>query len=128
MILDVKKNKNCDIKINDKKIVEKTIKEMLEKTKQLEVKLKGEDKMTLQWLTYGYNDCAKMLNEKEEENEKYNEIISKTIDYIQKHIYRIEGRWLYNNYVNVIETLELDNKELVELLEILRGEENEDIN
>ncbi len=72
-------------------------------------------------------DIRSLLLENEnlkKENEKYNEIISKAIDYIQKHITRIEGRWLYTNHIDVVETLELDNKELVELLKILRGEEN----
>ena len=33
-------------------------------------KLTGEDKETLSWLIYGYNQCAKLLNETQKENEK----------------------------------------------------------
>lgn len=44
------------------------IKEYLKRVEELELKLTGEDKDTLQWLIYGYNQCAKLLNETEQEN------------------------------------------------------------
>ena len=46
------------------------IKEYLNKVDKLLDKLKGEDKETLSWLIYGYNQCAKLLNETQKENEK----------------------------------------------------------
>ncbi len=85
--------------------------EQLKKVVQLDKKLEGEDKMTLNWLICGYSENVKIVN--------------KTIDYIQTHITKREKRWGYTNYIDVVEVLELDNKELVELLEILRGEEND---
>ena len=46
------------------------IKEYLNRVDKLLDKLTGEDKETLSWLIYGYNQCAKLLNETEKENEK----------------------------------------------------------
>lgn len=46
------------------------IKEYLNRVDKLLDKLKGEDKETLSWLIYGYNQCAKLLNETQKENEK----------------------------------------------------------
>ena len=42
------------------------IKEYLKRVEELELKLTGEDKETLQWLIYGYNKCAKLLYEAEQ--------------------------------------------------------------
>ena len=42
------------------------IKEYLKRVEELELKLTGEDKETLQWLLYGYNKCAKLLYEAEQ--------------------------------------------------------------
>lgn len=44
---------------------EEEIKEYLKRTDKLLDKLSGEDKDTLEWLIFGYNQCAKMLYEKE---------------------------------------------------------------
>jgi hypothetical protein len=41
------------------------IKEYLKRVDELELKLTGEDKDTYQWLLFGYNECARLLNEKE---------------------------------------------------------------
>ena len=46
------------------------IKEYLNRVDKLLDKLKGEDKETLSWLICGYNQCAKLLNEIQKENEK----------------------------------------------------------
>ena len=42
------------------------IKEYLRKVDELELKLTGEDKETLQWLLFGYNECARLLEKKEQ--------------------------------------------------------------
>lgn len=47
----------------------------LKRVDELENKLTGYDKETLQWLIFGYNECAKLLNEKERK-------IDSAIDYI----------------------------------------------
>ena len=46
------------------------IKEYLNRVDKLLDKLKGEDTETLSWLIYGYNQCAKLLNEAQKENKK----------------------------------------------------------
>ena len=46
------------------------IKEYLKIVDELEAKLTGEDKETLQWLIFGYNQCAKLLEENEQENKQ----------------------------------------------------------
>lgn len=51
----------------------------LKRVDKLEEKLQGQDKETLQWLIYGYDECAKLLNQKEEK-------IERVIKYIQNKI------------------------------------------
>ena len=60
------------------------IKEYLNRVKKLELKLDGEDKETLQLLIYGYNQCAKLLNETEQQCQKYKEVFDRAIEYIEK--------------------------------------------
>ena len=64
------------------------IKEYLKRVDELEAKLTGEDKETLQWLIYGYNQCAKLLNETERENKQqkdnWNELTKWVIEQEQK--------------------------------------------
>ena len=54
---------------------EEEIKEYLKRVDALELKLTGEDKDTYQWLLFGYNECARLLNEKEQENSQLKEDI-----------------------------------------------------
>ena len=42
----------------------KEIKEYLDRVDELREKLTDEDKDTLEWLIFGYNQCAKLLYEK----------------------------------------------------------------
>ena len=49
-------------------MTEEEIKEYLKRFDELELKLTDEDKDTYQWLLFGYNKCARLLNEKEQEN------------------------------------------------------------
>ena len=119
----------------------KEIKDYLKRVDKLLDKLKGEDKETLSWLIYGYNQCAKLLNEiqKEneklkaeygtkvqverdllkEENQKYKEVIDKIKEYIQKIFYFNEETGEYS----LLHTIDKDN--IKELLDILKGEQNE---
>ena len=64
------------------------IKDYLKRVDELEAKLTGEDKETLQWLIYGYNQCAKLLNETEQENKQlkdnWNELTKWVIEQEQK--------------------------------------------
>lgn len=53
------------------------IKDYLKRADELELKLTGEDKDTYQWILFGYNQCAKLLNETEQDVQKYKEVIDK---------------------------------------------------
>ena len=58
------------------------IKEFLVRVEELEEKLEGEDYETLQWLIYGYNQCAKLLNETKQQCKNQKEVIDKVVKYI----------------------------------------------
>lgn len=62
------------------------IKDYLKRIDELEAKLTGEDKETYTWLIYGYNQCAKLLNETEQQCKKQKEVIDK----LSKIIYEID--------------------------------------
>lgn len=55
----------------------KEIKDYLKRVDELGAKLVGEDKETYTWLIYGYNQCAKLLNETEQQCKKQKEVINK---------------------------------------------------
>ena len=58
------------------------IKDYLKRTDELELKLTGEDKDTYQWILFGYNQCAKLLNETEQQCKKQKEVIDKLKEYM----------------------------------------------
>lgn len=62
------------------------IKDYLKRVDELGTKLTGEDKETYTWLIYGCNQCAKLLNEAEQQCKKQKEVIDKAIEYIEKFI------------------------------------------
>ena len=72
------------------------IKEYLNRVDKLLDKLKGEDKETLSWLIYGYNQCAKLLNEAQKENEKYKEVIDR-----KKYLLKEQGAELKELYSEI---------------------------
>lgn len=55
----------------------KEIKDYLKRIDELGTKLTGEDKETYTWLIYGYNQCAKLLNETEQRCKKQKEKVNK---------------------------------------------------
>lgn len=59
------------------------IEEYLKRVDELETKLTGKDKETYAWLIYGCNQCAKLLNETEEQCKRQKEVIDKSIDFIK---------------------------------------------
>ncbi len=107
------------------------IKDYLKRVDELGDKLMGENKETYDWLIYGYNQCAKLLNEKEQqckkekeynqhlcnlnntifrellnkryENKKQKEVINKAVEYINQH-------WVIDNPVGF-------KNDLLEILE-----------
>lgn len=77
---------------------EKEIKDYLKRVDELGTKLTGEDKETYAWLIYGYNQCAKWLNETEQQCKKQKEVIDKAIETLEKGITFCENdsQGLYN--------------------------------
>ena len=61
----------------------KEIKDYLKRVDELETKLTGEDKKTYAWLIYGYNKCAKLLNETEQQCKKQGEVIDNIQNFIK---------------------------------------------
>ena len=61
---------------------EEEIKDYLKRVDELDAKLTGEDKETYAWLIYGYNKCAKLLNETEQQCKKQKEVIYKLKEWI----------------------------------------------
>ena len=55
----------------------KEIKDYLKRVDDLGTKLVGEDKETYTWLIYGYTQCAKLLNETEQQCKKQKEVIDR---------------------------------------------------
>ena len=85
----------------------KEIKEYLKRIDELELKLTDEDKDTYRWILFGYNECGRLLNEKEQENKQlkennmsmqeemlrtwkkadlYKEVIEEAIEYINSKV------------------------------------------
>ncbi|MDD7754020.1 MAG: hypothetical protein PUJ51_05880 [Clostridiales bacterium] len=90
------------------------IKDYLKRVDELEAKLTGEDKETFTWLIYGYNQCAKLLNETEQQCKKQKEVINNAIEYINDNLTIssiLDGEKYYtiNNY-------SFDYKELLDIL------------
>lgn len=49
---------------------EEEIKEYINRKDNLLLKLSDKDKETLEWILFGYNECARLLHEKEQENQQ----------------------------------------------------------
>lgn len=125
------------------------IKEYLKKVDELEFKLVDEDKDALQWLIFGYNECARLLNEKEKENQRLKEIekehqringclhleikelkdrIDKIVEIIEKEIESLKDKKRMimqiltpeNGYLKT--DVEYEIKRLERYLEILKGD------
>lgn len=70
----------------------KEIKDYLKRVDDLEARLMGEDRETFAWLIYGYNQCAKLLNETEEQVKKQKEVIDKLNDLLSDEFLEVIGR------------------------------------
>ena len=94
------------------------IKEYLNRVDKLLDKLTGEDKETYTWLIYGYNQCAKLLNEKEQKVQKQKEVI----DRIEKYINKCENIKAYYEYIDEdgYDEYNYDEDFKKELLDILK--------
>lgn len=77
----------------------KEIKEYLKRIDELGNKLTGKDKETYAWLIYGYNQCAKLLNETEQQCKKQKEVIDKI-----NHI--LNNQINYREFVDIVNAIE----------------------
>ena len=71
------------------------IKDYLKRVDELGAKLTEEDKETYAWLIYGYNQCAKLLNETKQQCKKQKEAIDKATNelfILKDMIYKPETR------------------------------------
>lgn len=87
------------------------IKDYLKRVDELGAKLTEEDKETYNWLIYGYNQCAKLLNETKQQCKKQKEVIDKAIDYVEN------GDLLY--LANKCSVIYRDNVEVVSICDRL---------
>ena len=56
------------------------IKDYLKRVDELGAKLTEEDKETYAWLIYGYNQCAKLLNETKQQCKKQKKVIDRILN------------------------------------------------
>lgn len=89
---------------------EEKIKEYLNQTDKLEEKLEGKDKETLQWLIFGYNECARLLYEKEQENQQLKEQLEKASQLLQVLHYKFDDNDSIHNDIEEIQKI-LKDKE-----------------
>ena len=94
------------------------IKEYLNRVDKLLDKLKGEDKETLSWLIYGYNQCAKLLNEIQKENEKLKDNWNKLKEYLEN---KIDKYSINLEYLSAERMTQIKNK----MQELEQGSDNQ---
>ena len=82
------------------------IEDYLKRVDELEAKLTGEDKETYDWLIYGYNQCAKLLNETEQQVEKQKEVINNFLDIVDKSKMLLNNPDLLDLYLKIKEVSE----------------------
>lgn len=83
----------------------KEIKDYLKRADELGAKLVGEDKETYTWLIYGYNRCAKLLNETEQQCKKQKEVIDKINLIIKGMAYGGNEDYYMENFSKINELL-----------------------
>ena len=84
----------------------KEIKDYLKRVDELETKLTGEDKENFVWLIYGYNQCAKLLNETEQQCKKQKEVINNFLDIVDKSKKLLNNPDLLDLYLKIKEVSE----------------------
>lgn len=113
----------------------KEIKDYLKRVDKLLDKLTGEDKETLSWLIYGYNQCAKLLNETQKENEKlkaeYGTKVQVERDLLNEENEKLKENWIkLKEYINIEipEDVFIDNEWFVSILDKMEEIEESDSN
>ena len=92
------------------------IKDYLKRVDELGAKLTEEDKETYNWLIYGYNQCAKLLNETKQQCKKQKEVIDKAIKCIN---YSTK----YRNSADIYQFVDIESEILEPLKFILEFDE-----
>lgn len=80
------------------------IKDYWKRVDELGAKLTGEDKETYTWLIYGCNQCAKLLNETEQQCKKQKEVIDK-IKNVQIEMPKSNYSYDYIIYISKIDEI-----------------------
>ena len=99
------------------------IKDYLKRVYELGGKLTGEDKETYTWLIYGYNQCAKLLNETEQQCKKQKEVINKAIEKINDYKIYCEENKGFTEYTDI--EIEAIDPVISKLEDILKEGKNE---
>ena len=84
----------------------KEIKDYLKRIDELGTKLTRKDKETYAWLIYGYNQCAKLLNETEQQCKKQKEVINNFLDIVDKSKMLLNNPDLLDLYLKIKEVSE----------------------
>lgn len=82
------------------------IEDYFKRVDELGAKLTGEDKETYDWLIYGCNQCAKLLNETEQQCEKQKEVINNFLDIVDKSKMLLNNPDLLDLYLKIKEVSE----------------------
>ena len=84
------------------------IKDYLKRADELGAKLTREDEETYAWLIYGYNQCAKFLNETKQPFQKQKEAIDKAVEYINQHWVIDDPVLFKNDLLEILEDKEVE--------------------
>jgi hypothetical protein len=82
------------------------IEDYFKRVDELGAKLIGEDKETYDWLIYGCNQCAKLLNETEQQCKKQKEVINNFLDIVDKSKMLLNNPDLLDLYLKIKEVSE----------------------
>lgn len=92
---------------------EEEIKEYINRKDELLLKLSDKDKDTLEWILFGYNECARLLNEKEKENQQ----LKKQLEYIRSGEYYNQLRFERDMLQDIVDNGEVskEDKEFIDM-------------
>ena len=94
-------------------MTEEEIKEYINRKDELLLKLSDRDKDTLEWILFGYNECARLLNEKEKENQQ----LKKQLEYIRSGEYYNQLRFERDMLQDIVDNGEVskEDKEFIDM-------------
>ena len=94
-------------------MTEEEIKEYINRKDELLLKLSDRDKETLEWILFGYNECARLLNEKEKENQQ----LKKQLEYIRSGEYYNQLRFERDMLQDIVDNGEVskEDKEFIDM-------------